>query len=159
MEADAPWAASGSGARPAPAPKNIYEALGGDRFFRDLVERFYARIEGDPVLRPLFPPSLEGGKERQFLFLTQFFGGPARYSALHGHPRLRARHLPFPISQAERDRWLGHMLASLEELVPPEPIAPEMRAYFANTSQFLINREGLLRPEFLEPPQKGGGAR
>jgi hemoglobin len=126
--------------------------LGGDAFFRRLVDSFYARIETDPVLRPLFPPSLEAGKERQFLFLTQFFGGPGRYSALYGHPRLRARHLPFPIGQEERDRWLGHMLAALEGLEPPEPQAEEMRRYFASTSQFLINRAGGIRVDFPAAP-------
>jgi len=135
------------------APASIYHAAGGDDFFRELVETFYARIETDPILRPLFPASLEGGKERQFLFMTQFFGGPGRYSALHGHPRLRGRHLPFPIGQKERDVWLGHMLASLEKLAPPEPVAREMREYFAQTSQFLINRHGTVRPEFLGMPQ------
>lgn len=130
------------GAPPASGAGTVWRRVGGDAFFRDLVERFYARIEADPALRPLFPASLEGGKERQFLFLAQFFGGPPRYSALHGHPRLRARHLPFPIGQAERDRWLGHMLAALESLAPPEPAGQEMRSYFSSTSQFLINRAG-----------------
>ncbi len=135
------------------AAPSIYHAAGGDAFFRELVETFYSRIETDPILRPLFPASLVEGKERQFLFLTQFFGGPGRYSAIHGHPRLRGRHLPFPIGQKERDTWLGHMLASLEKLAPPEPIAREMCSYFAQTSQFLINRPGTVRPEFLGMPQ------
>src|SRR5207247_2026300 len=87
--------------------------------------------------------SLAAGKERQFLFLAQFFGGPPRYSALHGHPRLRARHLPFPIGQRERDRWLGHMLEALEEAAPPAAATAEMNAYFRSTSLFLLQ----LRPE------------
>jgi hemoglobin len=141
-----------SGDSPRPGARTTYVALGEDGFFRRLVENFYGRIETDPVLRPLFPASLEAGKERQFLFLTQFFGGPGRYSALYGHPRLRARHLAFPIGQRERDRWLGHMLAALAELAPPEPQAMEMQNYFASTSQFLINRDDNVRVGFPATP-------
>jgi len=150
-ESSGPWVPPIGPAPPAGAV-SVYDAVGGDEFFRSLVERFYARVEVDPVLRPLFPPSLAGGKERQFLFLTQFFGGPPRYSALYGHPRLRARHLPFPIGQKERDRWLSAMLASVEELSPKEPAASELRAYFAKTSQFLINRAGGVPVEFAGGP-------
>jgi hemoglobin len=144
----APVSPSGSG-------QSIYHRLGGDLFFRSLVERFYARVECDPVLRPLFPASLAQGKERQLLFLAQFFGGPARYSELHGHPRLRANHLPFPIGQRERDRWLGHMLAALEELKPPEPEGAQLRSYFSSTSQFLINLAGEIEAEFGAGGQPG----
>lgn len=152
MEASTGPPSPASGGLPWPGARSTYEALGGDAFFRRLVESFYERIETDLLLRPLFPPSLESGKERQFLFLTQFFGGPGRYSALYGHPRLRARHLPFSIGQRERDRWLGHMLSALEGLGPPEPQAGEMRSYFASTSQFLINRAGEIRVDFPAAP-------
>ena len=127
--------------------ESVYEAVGGDEFFRRLVETFYLKVEADAVLRPLFPPSLDDGKEKQYLFLRQYWGGPSTYSALYGHPRLRARHLPFPIGQSERDRWLSHMLAALEEIAPPEPIAAPMREHFASTSQFVINRAEEIRPE------------
>src|SRR6185369_2920767 len=83
MEASTGPPTPASGGPSRPAARSIYDVLGGDAFFRRLVDSFYARIETDPVLRPLFPPSLEAGKERQFLFLTQFFGGPGRYSALY----------------------------------------------------------------------------
>ena len=86
---------------------SVYAQVGGDPPFRRLVETFYAKIERDPVLRPLFPSDLTEGKENQFLFLTQFFGGPPRYTAKRGHPRLRARHLAFPIGRREAETWLG----------------------------------------------------
>ena len=119
----------------------VYRQAGGDEAFRRLVDTFYAKIEQDPVLRPLFPADLGPGKEHQFLFLTQFFGGPARYQELRGHPRLRARHLPFAIGAREADAWLGHMLASIDEAGIPEPARSRMRNYFAYTAQFLKNRE------------------
>ena len=75
---------------------SVYEQVGGDATFRRLVDAFYARVEADPVLRPLFPADLEAGKEHQFLFLTQFFGGPARYQERRGPPRPRAPPPPHP---------------------------------------------------------------
>src|SRR5437764_73419 len=100
---------------------SVYEQIGGEATFRRLVDTFYAKVEADPVLRPLFPADLGPGKEHQFLFLSQFFGGPAHYAVRRGHPRLRARHLPFAIGQREADAWLGHMLAAIDEVGIPEP--------------------------------------
>src|SRR5437762_297594 len=97
-----------------PQGKTVYEQIGGDETFRRLVDAFYARVERDPILRPLFPESLEDGKENQFLFLTQYWGGPPRYAEQRGHPRLRMRHSPFAIGQRERDAWVGHMLAAID---------------------------------------------
>ncbi len=119
----------------------VYAEAGGDATFRRLVDVFYARIAADPILRPLFPASLEEGKERQFLFLTQFFGGPARYAERRGHPRLRARHLPFAIGSREAEAWLGHMLAAIDAVGIPEPARTRMRGYFSYTAMFLRNRE------------------
>ena len=109
---------------------NLWQEVGGDETFRRLVNAFYGRIETDPVLRPIFPVSLEGGREKQFLFLTQYFGSPPRYSGLHGPPRLRLRHLRFAIGRAERDRWLGHMFESIDEVGIREPWRTELRNYF-----------------------------
>lgn len=121
--------------------RHVYDAIGGDTTFRRLVDAFYRRVEADPVLRPLFPEDVSAGKEKQFLFLTQYFGGPARYSERYGHPRLRLRHLPFPIGWEERNAWLGHMLAAIEETGIPEPYASVMRAYFEQASAFMINKQ------------------
>jgi hemoglobin len=120
--------------------RNIYEDLGGDAIFRQLVERFYQRVEHDPRLRPMFPEDMEPGKEHQFLFLTQYFGGPPRYQAVRGHPRLRMRHNPFPIGQQERDAWLEHMLAAIDEVGIPEPARSVMRTYFEQAATAMVNR-------------------
>ena len=104
-----------------------------------LVDNFYDRVAADPLLRPLFPPGFREPKERLALFLAQYFGGPAIYSEQRGHPRLRMRHLPFRIGRAERDAWLGHMLAALEESNIPEAARAPMRTYFADASTFMIN--------------------
>jgi hemoglobin len=118
---------------------NIYELAGGDAPFRRLVDAFYARVERDQLLRPLFPADLEPGKQRQFLFITQYFGGPARYNEQRGHPRLRMRHAPFVIGQAERDAWAGHMLAAIDEAGFVEPARTTLREYFERSATFLIN--------------------
>ncbi len=118
---------------------SVYDSVGGDETFHALVDAFYARIDADAYLRPMFPDDLEPGKRRQFLFLTQFFGGPPRYSQERGHPRLRARHMPFPIDQTARDRWLGHMLAAIDAVRIAEPARSIMRDYFERASEFMIN--------------------
>jgi hemoglobin len=119
--------------------RSIYELVGGDETFRRLVDEFYRRVEADDSLRAMFPPDLAPGKEWQFLFLTQFFGGPARYAQERGHPRLRMRHHPFPIDRQARDRWLGHMLAALDAVGIDEPARTLMRDYFERASQHMVN--------------------
>lgn len=119
---------------------SVFEQAGGAPAFRRLVDAFYARVERDPLLRPLFPADLEPGKEHQLLFLVQYFGGPATYSERRGHPRLRMRHAPFTIGPAERDAWLAHMLAAIDEVAIPEPARSTMRAYFAHAAPAMMNQ-------------------
>jgi hemoglobin len=121
--------------------RSVYEQVGGDPAFQKLVDIFYRKVESDELLRPMFPDDLEPGKRWQFLFLTQFFGGPARYQMERGHPRLRMRHNPFPIDQAARDHWLEHMLSAIDEVGILEPARTEMRTYFERGSAFMINAE------------------
>ena len=89
----------------------------------------------------MFPEDLKPGKERQYLFLIQFFGGPKRYNEIRGHPRLRLRHSPFAIDAAARERWLLHMLAAIDEIGIEEPMRGNMRTYFESASAMLINTE------------------
>src|SRR5258708_39167659 len=103
---------------------SVYEAAGGSATFKTLVERFYARVVSDRVLRPIYPDEdLSSATERLTLFLIQYWGGPTTYSAQRGHPRLRLRHQPFAIGQAERDAWLGHMTAAAASL----DVSPNLR--------------------------------
>lgn len=118
---------------------SIYELAGGEATFARLVDAFYARVEADPLLRPMFPDDLEAGKHWQFLFLMQYFGGPARYAEERGHPRLRMRHMPFAIGQAAADAWLGHMLAAIDVIGISEPARSAMREYFERASAFMVN--------------------
>ena len=90
----------------------MYEAAGGEETFTRLIDHFYAGVAGDPVLRPLYPDDdeeLARAAEHLRLFLIQYWGGPDWYNEQRGHPRLRLRHAPFPIGQAERDADLGRV--------------------------------------------------
>src|SRR5919205_216702 len=106
---------------------NIYDLAGGDAPFRRLIDAFYARVAREPLLRPMYPSDLATSSERLFLFITQYFGGPPRYNALRGHPRLRMRHAPFTIGQAESDAWAPHMLAAIDEAGFAEPARSALR--------------------------------
>ena len=122
---------------------NIYDAVGGQPFFDELVERFYRRVALDMVLRPLYPDDLTGPKRHLALFLGQYWGGPTTYSDERGHPRLRMRHAPFVIGEAQRDAWLRHMAAAVDSLVVERDVHPVVEArlleYFAMTADAMIN--------------------
>ncbi len=119
----------------------IYDLVGGDATFQRIVDVFYERVLADPLLRDMFPDDIAPGKLHQFLFLTQFFGASPRYAELRGHPRLRMRHAPFAIGPAERDAWLGHMLAAVDAADVQEPMRSGMREYFARAATHMINRD------------------
>ena len=91
----------------------LFELVGGRQGVARIVDAFYDRIEADAELRPIFPPNLGPGREKQKLFLEQWLGGEPRYSERYGHPRLRRRHFPFVIGEAAARRWLGHMRAAM----------------------------------------------
>jgi hemoglobin len=118
----------------------MYERVGGEPFFKALVDRFYAGVASDPVLRPLYPEDLEGPNEHLRLFLIQYWGGPRTYDEQRGHPRLRMRHAPFAIGLAERDAWLRLMLSALAEAGLPAEDEAEIAEYFRSTATQLINQ-------------------
>lgn len=98
--------------------QSFYAAVGGHETFRRLVATFYRGVGDDPVLRPMYPEQdLAPAADRLRMFLEQYWGGPATYSQQRGHPRLRMRHAPFPITHDARVRWLTHMRAAIDELV------------------------------------------
>ena len=121
--------------------KSVYELMGGEDVFRLLVERFYARVADDPLLRPIYPEAdLAGATERLTLFLIQYWGGPSTYAERRGHPRLRMRHIPFAIGQPERDAWLRHMTAAVDSLELAPAVRKALLDYFDAASRAMINR-------------------
>lgn len=120
---------------------DIYQVVGGEKFFTDLVDRFYTDVEQDPLLAPMYPQDdMEGARRRLKLFLMQYFGGPGTYSEERGHPRLRMRHMPFAIGQAERDAWMKHMSKSLDQAEIDPDAKAQMAAYFDHVATFMMNR-------------------
>jgi len=97
---------------------SFYQKIGGRPTFEKLVRAFYDGIRTDEVLMPMYPeqPELEGAIQRLTGFLEQYWGGPGTYSEERGHPRLRARHMPFRVNPDARDRWLRHMRAAVDSL-------------------------------------------
>lgn len=122
---------------------SVFDAVGGQAFFDELVERFYRGVATDLLLRPLYPDDLTDSKRHLALFLGQYWGGPTTYSDERGHPRLRMRHAPFAVGEPERDAWLRHMGAALEALVAARGVDPaieeRMRQYFAMAADAMVN--------------------
>ncbi len=122
---------------------SVYDAVGGRPFFVELVDGFYAGVSADLLLRPLYPEDLADSRRHLAGFLTQYWGGPSTYSDERGHPRLRMRHAPFAIGEAERDAWLRHMLGSLDTVAaarnPPVDAVTRIRTYLTDVADFLVN--------------------
>jgi hemoglobin len=119
---------------------NIYHVIGADGIAR-LTAAFYQLVSTDALLRPLYPEAdLRGAESRLRDFLMFRFGGPPRYIAERGHPRLRLRHAPFPIDQQVRDRWVALMEQALAQAALPAPAIDILQEFFREVATFLINR-------------------
>jgi hemoglobin len=104
----------------SPEKPTPYAQLGGDAAIRLLVDHFYDRMDAWPEaagIRAMHPADLTASREKLFDFLCGWLGGPPRYMMKHGHPRLRARHLPFAIGTAEAEAWMACMRFALAEVV------------------------------------------
>jgi hemoglobin len=119
----------------------FYEAVGGAKTFQRLIERFYAGVATDPVLRPLYPDEdFAEAPDRLRMFLEQYWGGPRTYGETRGHPRLRMRHAPFAIGPRERDAWLALMRSSMDELGLPAELDRVLWDYLQMAANSLVNR-------------------
>lgn len=120
---------------------DLYGLIGEDGFHR-LVAAFYRQVPKDEILGVMYPADdLDGAEQRLRDFLIFRFGGPSRYLEQRGHPRLRMRHFPFPITQAARNRWLQLMTTAIQEADVPHEAAALLLSFFDGTATFLINRE------------------
>jgi len=124
--------------------QSLYELMGGETGLRLLVDRFYDLLDSSPEaaqLRSLHPKSLKQSREKFFMFLTGWAGGPQLYVERYGHPRLRMRHMPFSIGVVERDQWLWCMNKALEEMQLRAVVVEYLKARFAETADFLRNNK------------------
>ena len=120
----------------------VFEAAGGMAYFEALVARFYEGVASDPDLRAIYPEAdLAPARRRLTLFLAQYWGGPTTYSDERGHPRLRMRHFPFSIGPAERDRWLVHMRAAIDNVEAPDEVRTRMHEYVTMGAEAMRNRD------------------
>jgi hemoglobin len=121
---------------------SFYEAVGGEETFCRLVHAFYRGVADDPVLRPVYPSKDLGPAEEHLrLFLMQYWGGPGTYGEQRGHPRLRMRHARFAIGEAERDAWLRHMRAALDDLGLDEALDAQLWDYLVMAAHSLVNQQ------------------
>ena len=120
--------------------KTLFERVGGEATFEQLVSHFYALASVNPILRPMYPDDdFQAAAERLMLFLMQYWGGPHTYSEMRGHPRLRMRHAQFPIDSKARDAWLACMKSAVDELKIEESDRAELWNYLEMAAQSLVN--------------------
>lgn len=118
----------------------VYSQIGEEGFQR-LIAAFYRQVPVDDLLSAMYPvDDLPGAEQRLRDYLIYRFGGPERYIGQRGHPRLRARHLPFAIHQAARDRWIQLMNNALHEAALPAEAEQILQAFFDHMSTFMINQ-------------------
>jgi hemoglobin len=119
-----------------------YLQLGGEAALRALVDRFYDLMELEPQfagIRQLHPASLDGSRDKLFWFLSGWLGGPDLYVARLGHPRLRARHLPYAIGISERDQWLACMNMAMTEQAMESTLQTRLLEAFYGTADWMRN--------------------
>ena len=121
--------------------QTVYDAVGGTPWFVALIDRFYDAVAVDVLLRPMYPDDLTESREHMVKFLVQYWGGPTTYSEERGHPRLRMRHAPFVITDAERDAWFGHMADAVKAGDLSPELEQQMIDYFAMAATHMINTQ------------------
>ena len=122
---------------------SLYEMLGGEAGLRALVDRFYDLMDSSPEaegIRAFHAKSLKRSREKLFMFLSGWSGGPQLYVETFGHPRLRMRHMPFPIGSVERDQWLWCMNKALDESGLDPRVADYLKVRFAEVADFMRNQ-------------------
>jgi len=120
-----------------------YDLIGGDAKVRQLVDHFYDLMELEPAyarLRAVHGSSLESAREKLYLFLSGWLGGPSLYTDRYGHPMLRARHLPFAIGDVERDQWMACMRQAMEEIGVPQQLRGALGDAFQKTADWMRNK-------------------
>lgn len=125
----------------------FYELLGGETAGKEkirlLVETFYDVMDTDPKasgIRALHAADLTEAREKLYMFLTGWTGGPQLYIERYGHPRLRARHIPFPIGESERDQWMYCMISAMHQVGITEPTLTKLASQLYDVADFMRNQ-------------------
>ena len=120
-----------------------YSRLGGEEIVRQLVNRFYDLMDEDPDyygIRKLHQKDLAEAREKLFMFLSGWTGGPQLFVEKFGHPMLRQRHMPFPIGESERDQWMTCMTRAMQDVGISEQLQNELKQAFFKTADFMRNK-------------------
>ncbi|HEX2604190.1 MAG TPA: group II truncated hemoglobin [Oxalicibacterium sp.] len=123
----------------------LYELIGGESRLRELVDRFYDLMDLEPDfagIRALHPSDMEGSRDKLFWFLSGWTGGPNLFIERFGHPRLRARHLPFKIATSERDQWLRCMDMAMRDVGIDTALHAHLMQAFQQTADWMRNTHG-----------------
>lgn len=126
-----------------PTTQTPFELIGGAEAVRRMVDRFYDLMDSAPEaadVRALHAASLKVSREKLYLYLTGWLGGPQLYVERYGHPMLRARHLPFPIAERERDQWLWCMERAIAEHEMPDELKVFLRSKLRQLADHMRNR-------------------
>ena len=121
-----------------------YELIGGETVVARLTDRFYQLMDETPQfagIRAMHPADLKESRDKLFMFLSGWLGGPDLFVEKFGHPRLRARHMPFAIGSSERDQWVSCMLLAMEQVGIEEALRQSLLKSFFNTADFMRNRQ------------------
>ncbi len=124
-------------------PQTLYSVIGGEARVRELVDRFYDLMELEPEfagIRAQHPASIDGSRDKLFMFLSGWMGGPDLFVERFGHPRLRARHLPCAIGSSERDQWLLAMAWAMEDIGIEEALRLRLMESFYQTADWMRNK-------------------
>ena len=140
-----------SGEHPFDAENSPYEAIGGDKNVRALVDAFYVHMGSDSEFVStfcLYPEDIAVSREKLYMFISGWLGGPQLYVEKYGHPRLKGRHMPFVIGELERDHWLKCMQMAMDEVKVEGELRSFLDARFTHVANFLMNVEWLERGFF-----------
>ena len=122
---------------------SLYDLIGGETGLRSLIDRFYDIMDSAPEaaeIRALHPKSLKLAREKLYMFLSGWSGGPALYAEKYGPPKLRQRHMPFSIGEVERDQWLWCMNKALDESQVHAVVVNQLKSRFAEIADFMRNK-------------------
>ncbi len=120
-----------------------FALIGGSDKLREMIDRFYDLMDLEPEfagIRALHPPTLDGSRDKLYWFLSGWMGGPSLYIERFGHPRLRARHLPYAIASSERDQWLRCMAWAMQDVAVDEGLQQRLMQSFYDTADWMRNQ-------------------
>lgn len=122
-----------------------YVLIGGEVAVSKLCDRFYELMDTVAQfaqLRAMHPADLKSSRDKLFMFLSGWFGGPDLFVQNFGHPRLRQRHMPFSIGETERDQWVACMVLAMEDIGVEASLREKLLGQFFNTADFMRNKHG-----------------